>query len=439
MSNPFGPVPPPSVSLPLPPPRFDLLLPSLAQMLGPRDEGGGHGVALLLININHFKRVNTLYGYANGDRVLSEIYQRLGSVRRPQDLLLRIDGNRFAMLLDGLRGSGHAILAAAKVQRTLETPFLMLEGQLRISSTIGIALAPEDGNDNEALLKHAELAQSGARDRGEKYMLFTELGKERNSERNWVLSAALEMALERREFILHFQPQVDPHTRKLHGAEVLLRWHRPGYEQVSPGQFIPLVERDQELMREITLWILNGALQRLAEWSGRGHHITLSVNLSAGLIHDMELVEWVRSGLLIWNVPAEQLTLEVTESAILERPEESILVMHRLRELGVKISIDDFGTGQASLAYFRDIPATELKVDKSFVQEIHSHAASDHIVHTIIDLAHRFNMLVVAEGVEEEATLERLKALECDLIQGHIFAPAMGEDEFIDWVEKFTA
>lgn len=394
-------------------------------------------LALLLINFDHFRRLNAVHGYHVGDAFLDDIAERLGKISRSKDYIARIGNCEFIMLLPEIFNKGHAELAVHKILSSMEQPFEM-DGQYhKISAQIGISVFPDHGNDFNHLLQKAELAMIASRNYTQSYAFYSDenQGIDINA---WDIEGELEAAIENDDLELFYQPQVCIQTGFIFGAEALIRWNNTNRGFIRPEIFIHVAEQTGQIHR-ITWWCLNTALRQINEWPDRERPLNVSVNISALVLKDTAFVDSVKSAISIWGVPANQLTLEITESALVEDVTTSFITLNELKELGVGISIDDFGTGYSSMAYFKNIPANELKVDQSFVFYMLENAMDEHIVNTVIEMGHGFKLKVVAEGIENEETLQALKSLGCDIAQGFHIARPMPQDKFINWLSEYPA
>lgn len=391
-------------------------------------------LAVLVVNVDQFRRINSVFGFNVGDKTLIRVGRMLKELARRNDLVARIGSDEFALLLPGVMNEGHAVLAASKIERQLQAP-LEIEGErVPVSVTIGIALCPTHSSHAESLLKHAELALLKARRGGLGYVV-AEPVKTFEIADTWDLEIELESAVENEELELHYQPQISVADGKVAGAEALMRWNSPSRGLLRPGAFIPVAERTGRI-HGLTQWALNTALRQARECRERtGHDFTVAVNIPATAFQNPQLIELVMGAMKLWDVPAERLVLEVTESLAMADPESVFGIMKRLRKAGALISIDDFGTGYSSLSYFRDIPADELKIDKVFVKRMTESEADASLISVMVELAHRFDITVVAEGVETEDALKQLADMGCDRAQGRLMGRPMPFESFCEWVE----
>ncbi|MDR7100104.1 diguanylate cyclase (GGDEF)-like protein [Lysobacter niabensis] len=392
-------------------------------------------LALIVADIDGFARLNAAHGYEFGDRALRHVAQQLREVIRPQDYAARIGDNRFALILPGVMNAGHAELAVQKLFRLFEVPFDGGKSKVRMTATVGAAVCPMHASQAEFLLRQAEKSLEVARNTGQRWLFPPECEDDRGFSEFWDLEIELDGAVQRGETYLTYQPKLRLSDLQPVGAEALMRWQHRARGLVSPEQFIPIAEQTGQI-KGMTIWALNTALRHASEWEHTHGRLNVAVNVPAELVGQEDLPDLVENALKLWSAPDTQLVLEITERSLVMDPRHSFKILSRIRDLGVKISIDDFGTGYSCLAYFKDIPADELKIDKSFVAGLLTDPACADIASLIIDLAHRFNLSVVAEGVEDEATLEALRQRHCDVVQGHLFAKAMALDEFSAWLRR---
>jgi len=398
-------------------------------------QGSEKKLAVLLININHFRKINIVYGYQAGDRLLGEFAERLKQLCREQDYIARMGNAEFVIAIPEIINEGHATLAAHKLLSSLDESFNLGGHQQKVTADMGIALLPDHADDVASLLQKAEIALMEARNGIQSFAIYSEKGQ--HSDFNlWDIEVELQNAQDRDEFELYFQPQVCLQTGQVFGAEALIRWDNRERGHIRPDIFIPVAEHSGQI-HSITWWSINAALRLIKDWPEGLLPLKVAVNISAVVLRDPELVESIRSALSIWGTAHERLTLEITESALMEDMATSFITLEELKSLGLNISIDDFGTGYSSMAYFKYIPANELKIDQSFVCYMLENAMDQHIVKTIIEMAHGFDLKVVAEGIENQDTLHALKQLDCDVAQGYYLATPMPQEEFIEWLNNY--
>jgi diguanylate cyclase (GGDEF)-like protein len=412
--------------------RFSLLLREIDSLRG-RD--GTSTVALMLIQLSGLDEINSRFGYLGGDKVLEEFARRLAGVAREQDRTFEVNGRTFALLIHNPLHEGHAVLAAEQVVRAATEPVMIGTGGARVRARIGISLLPDPAGTGEELLRQCEIALGAARQRDESHVLFTPSllnTGETGTHHTWF---DVEEGLKAGEFELFFQPQIEIASGRLVGAEALIRWQNPQAGYIAPGSFMPAIEHCQSI-RSLLWFVLNSALRQMTGWTAQCPGLSVAVNLAAGNLDDTDLVELVENALNVWSLPPQQLTLELTEGSLMRNPAASMRTLARLRGLGTRTSIDDFGTGYSSLAYLRDLPADELKIDRSFISPVTASGRDRDIVASIIQLAHAVNLQVVAEGIEQEATLKVLREIGCDIGQGYHFGAPMTAGDFEQiWIQ----
>jgi len=390
-------------------------------------------VAVLLMDLDHFKYVNDTLGHPIGDLLLREVAVRLQTVGTGEgDVVARLGGDEFALLLPG-GGVAEAQHLASAILRALELPMTLQGHVVDVSASVGIAVFPEHGGEGATLLRRADIAMYVAKRNNCGVAVWDEGADQHSSERLSLLSD-LRKAVDNDELVLTYQPKVALRgTGGEHYAEALVRWRHPTRGLVQPMEFIPFAEQTGYI-RTITQWVLAHAIAQCAEWRLDGLRMNVSINLSTRDLMDATLPDRVVALLKRHRCSAQWITLEITESAVLDDPAHAIKNLERLHALGCKLAIDDYGTGYSSLAYLRRLPVHELKIDKSFVIGMATDAGDALIVRSTIELAHNLGLSVVAEGVENDATLDRLRAMGCDMVQGYLLSRAMGVAETAVWM-----
>jgi len=389
--------------------------------------------ALLLLDLDHFKDVNDTFGHPAGDRLLQHVATRLATCLRQNDddLIVRLGGDEFAVLLSKA-DEASARVVAARITASLDQPFLVHEQEMHIGVSLGIALYPDHGDDGETILRHADIAMYVAKRSDQSIVLYTR-EHDLHSPDRVVLMTDLRRAIEHDELVLHYQPKVLPGTGRVVGVEALVRWLHPTHGLVRPDAFIPMAE-SIGLIKQLTWQVLEKALRQHSCWRAAGLTLDIAVNLSPSSLRDPRFVETVIALLLRYNVQPARLRLELTESAIMSDHVQAVAVLRRLTTHGVHISIDDFGSGYSSLLYLKQLPVDELKIDKTFVQQMSTTEADTTIVAATVDLAHNLGLHVVAEGVEDCATLDLLTTVGCDIVQGYYIAPPLHIDALNAWL-----
>jgi diguanylate cyclase (GGDEF)-like protein len=412
-------------------PNRALLNHRLAQAIRAAD-ASGRSVSLVMMDLDHFKEINDTLGHHVGDGLLQALGERLQKVLWGSDTVARLGGDEFALLLP-LADSSHTAQVIGKVLQALAEPFAIKGLNLDVDASLGIAVYPEDAKNAVELISHADVAMYQAKQRGERHMRY-DAGQDPHSLARLTLMGDLRHATDRNEISLHYQPKVDVRTQKVVGVEALLRWRHPQHGMVPPDSFIAQAEQTG-IIKPLTYWILNEAVRQCAEWNAAGISLSVSVNLSVRVVQDVQLPGQVASLLERHEVRAEQLELEITETAIMNDPLRATQVLSELDTMGVRLSIDDFGTGYTSLAQLKRLPVDEVKIDRSFVLNMLRDANDTMIVRSIIDLAHNMNRIVVAEGVESKKILDALADLQCDVAQGYFYSRPLPAAEFHSWYE----
>ncbi len=394
----------------------------------------GKMLALMLIDLDRFKTINDTLGHHVGDQLLIQVAKRLEHTVRESDIVARLGGDEFVIVLPEIDSPTDAAHVAEKIVQVISQPYLIDESDQRTSPSIGICLYPDDASDDSDLIKKADVAMYHAKSRGRAtYQFFTQ-EIQAVADQRMSIEAELRAALEKQQFVLHYQPQLDLRSGRLVGVEALVRWQHPVRGIIPPMDFIPIAE-ESGLIIPLGDWVLQEACRQLNEWHSRGiSDIRVSVNLSASQFLDPKLPARIHSLLLQNGLSTDKLDLEVTESMSMASPEESIALMNELREHGLSLSIDDFGTGYSSLAYLKMLPISTLKIDRSFVKDIETDQNDANICDVTVLLAHKMGLDVVAEGVETEAQLKYLHSIGCEKIQGFLISkplPAADAEDFI--------
>jgi diguanylate cyclase (GGDEF)-like protein len=399
-----------------------------------RSHADGGRFALLIVDIDRFARINQMHGFRIGDRILDALGEVLSKLARPKDITARIGDNRFGLLLRGIMNDGHALLAAYKIIRTLETPIVVEEKAVPVRVTVGVSVCPTHASHGETLIKAAEEALRIARRKG----IAVEVAASRDPDivpEGWLAEIELEAALSRDELRLCYQPKVSLKTARPVGAEALMRWHSRSLGEVRPDVFIPIAEKSGAI-KPMVAWSLNRALREAAQWPDAWGSLSVAINVPPALVSETEFPDLIQSALNIWTSQGCALTIEITERSLLASDRTAYRNLRAIQEMGAKVSIDDFGTGYSCLAYFKDIPADEVKIDQSFVATMLEDKTSADLVEVIIDLAHRFGLITVAEGVESMAVARALHERDCDQIQGFLLGRALDQEAFLEWMES---
>jgi diguanylate cyclase (GGDEF)-like protein/PAS domain S-box-containing protein len=400
-----------------------------------RDQGR---LGVLFLDLDHFKVINDSLGHNIGDQLLQELAKRIRAALRDSDTVARLGGDEFTVLLPHISSIADATAVGRKLLETIKQP-LHLEGHdFEVTTSIGVSTFPDDGADAETLIKNADTAMYMAKEDGrDKCQVFSAAASARAMAR-LALEQGLRKALAHGEFVLFYQPLLDLKTGRISGMEALLRWQHPDLGLTLPGDFLPVAEQTG-LMLPIGSWALSAACRQAQAWHRMGYrNLTLSVNLSVSqLQHD--LVEKVRLALDDSGLAPDQLELEITESGAMRQPEKSMLLLEELRRTGVRMSLDDFGTGHSSLSYLKRFPIDTIKIDQSFIRDLGTDRDTAAIVTAIIAIGHKLGLTVVAEGVEEERQRAFLADNGCDAMQGFLFHPAIPVDDFLRMLQHHNA
>ena len=392
-------------------------------------------LSVLVINIHRFKPINKTLGRDFGDDLLRHVGQVLKeNILSEHDVVARLDADEFAVLLQHT-DQAKATQYADKINRIFDTPVNVQGQAIDVRIAMGIALYPEHGVSEEALLNHAETALHESKIKKADWIVYN-TALEIDQSETLTLISDLKEAIQKNQLLLYIQPKIDIKTRKTLGGEALIRWVHPEKGMIFPDQFIPFAEQTG-IISEITNWMLLRACQVLADYKSQGLHMSLAVNLSTRDLNNMELPEQIADLLKIHRLDSKALKLEITEGSLMQDPERAETVVRKLAAMGLHLAIDDFGTGYSSLAYLRQLPVQELKIDRSFVMFMDKNTGDASIVKSTIDLAHNLGLNVVAEGIENEEVLGQLAKLGCDEGQGYFIGKPMPEKDFSIWLERW--
>ena len=389
-------------------------------------------LAVLIMDIDRFKEINEAMGPYNGDRLLKQVATRLQSAAHESETIARLGGDEYAVVIPNLAQPRDVSQVVKRIEKTLEVPF-MLEGlKLDVRASMGIAFYPEHGTDADTLMQRADVAMYAAKRNRAGFLVYSPKYDEYSPQR-LTLMGELRHAIENNELILHYQPKVDLKTGVIDEVEVLVRWNHPKYDLMYPDEFIPLAERTG-LIKPLTMWVLNHALSQCTRWRKEGLTLGVAVNLSAQVLFDLDLPDIIAGALAAHDVVPQSLILEITESTIMVDKDRALQILSRLSDMGIRIAIDDFGTGYSSLSYLSKMPVDEIKIDKSFVLDMHENKSNAVIVRATIELGHNLGMSVIGEGVEDAGMLAQLRALGCDAAQGYYLTKPLPSDEFTAWL-----
>jgi diguanylate cyclase (GGDEF)-like protein len=371
---------------------------------------------VMIMDLDHFKEINDTLGHHMGDALLQEVSCRLKRSLRDADTVARLGGDEFGVLLPSVTHPDDGVTVAETLLAQLREPFVLDGMRLEIDASIGLALHPEHGDDNETLQQRADIAMYSAKQSGRGHAVF-EPELDRHSPRRLALAGGLRSAIGKGQIRLYYQPKADLRTGRIIGCEALARWDHPEFGIVGPNEFVPIAEQTG-LITPLTSFVLDAALQQVRRWQDAGLGLSIAVNLSARSFLDTQLAVEIPRLLARHDVAARLLELEITESMLMTDPARAEATLTRLHQIGLTLSVDDFGTGYSSLANLKRLPVDVIKIDKSFVMEMAVDASDAAIVRSTIDLAHNLGLRVVAEGVESEDAWRHLDALGCDLAQG---------------------
>jgi diguanylate cyclase (GGDEF)-like protein len=392
----------------------------------------GRQLALLIMDLNRFKDVNDTFGHQMGDVLLQQVGPRIQGQLRESDTVARLGGDEFAVVLPTADNESGAVNAATRIMTALDEPFLIDGQRLQVGGSIGIALSPQHGSDPATLMRRADIAMYVAKRSQVDHAVYSQEHDHHTASR-LALTGELREAIKHSQLVLHFQPQVDVRRRTLVGIEALVRWPHPRHGLMFPDMFLGLAE-ETGLMAGLGEVTLHLALEQARAWRTRGLPAPVAVNLSMRNIADPELPLLIRAYLEKSGLEAEDLKIEITETALMADPTKSKEVLFALREMGVRLSIDDFGIGYSSLSYLRELPVDEVKIDRSFVAGLGVEPDSNPIVRSTIDLGHSLGLMVVAEGVETQAAWNALVTLDCDVVQGYFLTRPLPARQFLRWL-----
>ena len=408
----------------------------------------GRSLVLLDIGLDHFRNLNETLGVQCGDQILQTVANRLTRTLRKSDTLGRGDsivqventartgGDEFAVVLHGANSVENASIIGSRILEAIKQPLSVDENSVHLTASIGISVAPDDGQDADTLLMHAVSAKDFAKKQGRDRYQFYSREMEAHSRAQMKMASDLRTALENNQFELYYQPQIDAVSGRITGMESLIRWFHPEDGLISPVQFIPVAE-EMGMIVSIGEWVLQQACHQANEWIEAGHsELNVSVNVSARQFKDPTFKSSVISALLSSGLEPQHLVLEITESMLMGDIDELAFLFGEIKQLGVSFSLDDFGTGYSSLSYLKKFPIDELKIDRSFLLDVPANNDDNSIVRAIIAMAHSLGQMVVAEGVEEIAQLDFLKQHNCDIIQGYYYSKPLNKADFTEFLAK---
>ena len=399
----------------------------------------GHAMAVIFLDLDHFKRVNDTLGHTFGDELLQEVSQRLLPCLRREDLLARIGGDEFVALLPRLRRMDDAVAVAEKLLAALNLPLQIQSNEISLSASMGIACFPNDGTNLDTLLKHADTAMYAAKEAGRNGYRFFEAEMNASVSRRMFLENNLRRAMERGELFVVYQPQIEARSAQVVGVEALLRWRHPVEGLIPPDVFIPVAE-DSGLIEPIGAWVLMQACQQLKAWADAGiPKLTMAVNISALQFRKPGFVASVRQALSSSGVDPRRIELEITETLLMQPLKELDDRLSELATMGLSFSLDDFGTGYSSLGYIKRLPISRIKLDKSFVTDLPGNSEDEAVARATLSIAKDLGLKTVAEGVETVAQQDYLVSSGCDFLQGYLFAQPMPAQECSQWMALYAA
>ncbi len=390
-------------------------------------------LALVMMDLNHFREINDTFGHQFGDLILREVGKRLSCILGPTATVASTDGDEFVVFLPGAdeEKTREAVTAICSI---FEQPFLIQEFPMYVEAAIGIALSCTHTTDFLPLLRQADVAMYIAKSKRKAYV-FYHPDLDPYTPRRLNILGALRTAIAAGELTLFYQPQVDLQTGITHSVEALVRWNHPEYGRMPPDQFIPLAEQTG-LIKPLTLWVLEAAIQQCVNWLQRGIQLSVSANLSAWDLRENDLPDRIAALLEQYGLPARYLCVEVTESAVITEIEHAVEILKRICAMGIKVAVDDFGTGYSSLAYLKHLPIHELKIDRLFVKEMFHNPIDATIVQSTVTLGRNLGLRVVAEGVEDLETANQLAEYGCDIGQGYYWSPPIPSRDLEHWLEE---
>lgn len=387
-------------------------------------------VAVMFLDLDRFKDINDTLGHTAGDQLLKDVAARLKGCIRESDIVARIGGDEFTILLPEMTNPEDSSMIASKIISAMQNPYKINSHELHITTSIGISIYPDDSNDPETIMKNADIAMYHAKEQGRNNYQFYNADMNIRTIGRILRENSLRQAVERKELVIHYQPQLDIFTRQVVSAEALVRWQHPDEGLLSPKEFIPLAE-EIGLIVPIGEWVMRNACAQNKAWQEAGYPpICVTVNLSARQFQQPDLVEMVSNALKDTGLSPEFLELEITESTAMKNIELTISRMNRLTGMGVKFSIDDFGTGYSSLSYLKKLPIQTLKIDKSFIRGLSADPDDKAIVNAVIAMAHNLKLKVIAEGVETDDQMSFLNSSRCDRMQGYLYSKPLPAEDF---------
>jgi EAL domain-containing protein (putative c-di-GMP-specific phosphodiesterase class I)/GGDEF domain-containing protein len=397
------------------------------------EENPDSKIAVLSVKMTGLRKLRGIYGRSFMEKAARAIHERIDEILRPGDQIQALGNCEFLLCLPRMKNTGHMRLAVNKLLRELDREYDLGETTATTPAVIGAALYPETTQSPVELINAAEFALAQAREKGEQFRISDPITAE--SQALWDVEDEFRHAIQNDELLLFYQPQIDLNTGHVEGVEALIRWQHPKRGLVSPGLFIPVIEQT-ELIHKVTHWALHRALREQKEWKSLGHDISVSVNVAGKNFSEPSFREIVLNALSLWGAPGDKLILEITESELMDNLEQVGTELEALRDRGIRVSIDDFGTGYSSLSYLSRLPVDEIKIDRSFIQNMSKHAQDERIVMAIIQMAREFQTSILAEGIEDQESYDKLRELGCQLGQGYLMSRPIPHEELMGWLEK---
>ncbi len=396
-----------------------------------------HHYAAMFIDVDRFKPINDTLGHHVGDLLLKGIAERLRSCLRESDIISRFGSDEFVVMLAGVGAVQHISRVAEKIIRSIELPFENLDGnEIQISCSIGISIYPRDGMNADMLIKAADDAMNRAKHAGQGRYEFFDQSNHSNSDLGFELDQRFYKAIQNNELLLHYQPKVRSSDFAVVGVEALVRWQHPQHGLISPADFIPVLESSDKIV-DLGDWVINEACRQVSVWKSAGQKVVpIAINISTKQLLDKAFVKRLAHSLKKYSLSPKDIEFEVTESCFMNDTEISVATLNAISALGVKLSLDDFGTGFSSLGYIKALPLSEIKIDRSFIRDIRNDQSDKVIVSSTITLAHNLGLSVVAEGVETFDQLMYLKTAGCDIVQGYYFSRPISADMVTPIIDK---
>jgi len=399
----------------------------------------GRSLAVFFVDLDRFKQINDTLGHDTGDLLLKEVSARLRNALQSSDVVARLGGDEFLVLVTDLKNPAQAETIARKMLAAIARPFVAGGQELRVTASVGISVYPQDGEDEQTLMKYADVAMYQAKESGRATFAFYAKSSNANTFERLALESSLRRALERGELLLHYQPKRDLTTGAISGMEALVRWKHPDLGMISPAQFIPIAEETGFIV-PIGKWVLRTACLQTMQWQAAGlKGMTIAVNLSPRQFADEHLLDDVAAILKETGLDAEWLELEITESMLMQNRDVALKTLSALKRMGIRIAVDDFGTGYSSLSTLKQFPVDTLKIDRSFIRDLETDADDRGLTEAIINMAKTLRLHLVAEGVETQGQSDFLQKRGCDELQGFLFSPPLAPQQFETFVSAFRA